>query len=423
MKPKPIDHKQGRLFEQRLSEQLNPRNPLLLLGELIDWEYLEENLSCNFDVEIGAPAKPIRLIAGIFMLQHMSGLSDEQVVKCWVENPYWQLFCGYDFLQWEFPTHPSTLSRWRHKIGEKGMRKILAATIKCAIDADVIKKAELANVIVDTTVMPKNIAFPTDSKLYYKSIQSLIRLAKRFRISLRQSYKFLSKRALRLTSKYAHARKMKQAKRETRRLKTYLGRIFREFQRKVDCDNELKCVLGQALTVIEKILMQKRGDTGKVYSIHEPNVECISKGKSHKKYEFGCKASLVLTHKKGLVLSLEALHGNPFDGHTLQSALRDAEINSGTSIKRAFADKGYRGHGLKDKEVFIPGTRKRLSAYFKSLLNRRQAIEPIIGHMKSDGKLERNFLKGCLGDCFNAILCGIGQNIRLLLHAMALRYA
>lgn len=422
MQPKSANHKQGRLFEQHLSELLNSYHPPLLLGGIIDWDSLED-LSVHFHQEIGAPAKPVRLITGIFMIQHMSGLSDEGVVKYWVENPYWQLFCGYDYLQWQFPVHPSSLSRWRHKIGEKGMKKILAATIRCAVDADVIKETDLEHVTVDTTVMPKNIAFPTDARLYYKCIQSLLRMAKTFGIELRQTYRFVSKRALRLTSKYAHARKMKQARRETKRLKTYLGRLFRDVERKVNLNKELQVTLRDALQVISKILTQQRKDKEKIYSVHEPLVECISKGKAHKKYEFGCKASVVLTHKKNLVLSAEALHGNPFDGHTLKSALIDAETNSSKSITRAFADKGYRGHGIKDKQVFIPGTKKNLTVYFKRRLKRKQAIEPIIGHMKSDGKLERNFLKGRLGDRLNAVLCGIGQNMRLLVRALSPRYA
>ena len=423
MKPKVTNHRQGRLFEQRLSDLLNPNHPLLLLAQLIDWEDLERELSIHFHDEIGAPAKPVRLITGIFMLQHMSGLSDENVVRGWVENPYWQLFCGYDFLQWKFPINFSSLSRWRTKIGKTGMKKILAATVECAINVDLIKERDLENVIVDTTVMPKNISFPTDAKLYYKSIVSLVRFAKKLKIPLRQTYKFLSKKALRLTSKYAHARKMKQAKREARRLKTYLGRIFRELQNKAESNKDLKDVLGSTLKVIGKILQQQRTDKNKIYSVHEPSVECISKGKAHKKYEFGCKASLVLTHKKGLVLSCEAHHGNPFDGHTLKQALFDAEANSGKRVKRTFVDKGYRGHKIKDKEVFISGAKKRLSPHFKKLLKRRQAIEPIIGHMKADGKLGRNYLKGHLGDKLNAILCGIGQNIRLLLNFLLMKYA
>lgn len=414
MLPKPTDHNQGQLFLPRLSKLLNPHHSLLLLGKLIDWERLEKEFADYFS-EDGAPAKPVRLVTGIFMLQHMSGLSDEEVVKVWVENPYWQLFCGYDFLQWKFPLHPSSLSRWRSRLGKQGMHKILRETIRSALAGDVIRPSDMTSVIVDTTVMPKNIAFPTDSRLYYKSLLSLTRFSKRFKIKLRQSYAFLAKRSLRLVSRYAHSRKMKQARRETRRLKTYFGRVLREVERHVAHDAELQKIAASWLDDLRKIFEQQRSDSPKIYSVHEPQVECISKGKAHKKYEFGCKVSILVTHKQGIVLSSEALHGNPFDGHTLKQAIEDAENNSGANIYRLFIDKGYRGHGVKNKEVFISG-KKKLTSHFKRLLKRRQAIEPMIGHMKSDGKLDRNYLKGREGDCFNAILCGIGHNIRLILN-------
>lgn len=415
MLPKPTNHDQGELFSPRLSKQLNPNHSLLLFAELIDWGKLEKEFSNFFTEETGAPAKPVRLVTGIFMLQHMSGLSDEETVKVWVENPYWQLFCGYDFLQWKFPLHPSSLSRWRTRLGKMGMRKILSETIRSALAGDVVSESDMESVIVDTTVMPKNIAFPTDSRLYYKSLKRLVRFAKRYKIPLRQSYVFLAKRALRLVSKYVHSRKIKQAGRETRRLKTYFGRVLREIERHVSHDSELNQIADSWLRTLREIFEQKRTDSPKIYSIHEPQVECISKGKAHKKYEFGCKASIVVTHKQGLILSSEALHGNPFDGHTLKQAIDEAEQNSGICIHRLFLDKGYRGHQVKEKEAFISG-RKKLTTHFKRLLKRRQAIEPIIGHMKSDGKLDRNYLKGVEGDCVNAILCGIGHNIRLILN-------
>lgn len=414
MIPKRTNHDQGELFFARLSNQLDPNHPLLLFEKLVDWQSMEKSFEHFFSDE-GAPAKPVRLVTGIFMLQHMSALSDEEVVKVWIENPYWQLFCGFDFLQWKCPIHPSSLSRWRTRLGKEGMQKILKETIRSALAGEVVSENEMASVIVDTTVMPKNIAYPTDSRLYYKALRQLTRFAKRFKIPLRQSYAFLGKKALRLVSKYAHARKMKQAKRETRRLKSYFGRVLREIENFVNHDPEIQMVASEWLSVLRKVFEQKRVDSPKIYSLHEPQVECISKGKAHKKYEFGCKVSVVVTHKKGLVLSCEALHGNPFDGHTLQNAIVDAQKGSNVEILRLFVDKGYRGHKVEGKEVFISGKRN-LSSHFKNLLKRRQAIEPIIGHMKNDGKLGRNYLKGAFGDSLNAILCGIGYNIRLILN-------
>lgn len=415
MKPVKKDYSQGLLFEPRLSNLLNPKHELILLSRLIDWEELESDLIVYFPHDNGAPAKPIRLITGLLVLQHFYGLSDEQVVAGWVENPYWQFFCGYDYLQWKMPIDPSSLVNWRKRLGKEGMQKILNASIRWALDTGAVSPKSLKDVIVDTTVMPKNISYPTDSKLYFKGIKALVKAAKKFDIPLRQTYTFLAKEALRNTQKYAHARQMKRAARESKRLKTYLGRLRRDLERGSADRPDLLAILKPLFELIDQLLEQTRDSKNKIYSLHEPHVECISKGKAHKKYEFGCKASIVITHKEGLALGLKALHNNPYDGHTLEEVLKEVERTTKTKINRVFVDKGYRGHSVKDKEVYISGKRG-LSAHFKKLLRRRSAIEPQIGHMKSDGKLGKNYLKGVLGDCMNAILCGIGHNVRLILN-------
>lgn len=268
--------------------------------------------------------------------------------------------------------------------------------------------------------MPKAIAFPTDSKLYLKSIVVLVKLACEHTISLRQTYKKLAPRALRMRNKYAHARQMKRAKKEEKRLHTYLGRVLRDFERKA---NERKLDKESRLLVetIRRIYLQQRDDSNKVYSVHEPHVECISKGKLHKKYEFGCKATIVVTHREGLVLDVRALHGAPYDGHTLEEALKHAELNSQCNIETVHVDKGYRGHTVKGKNVFISGQKRGITKQIKADMKRRQAIEPHIGHMKNDGKLGRNYLKGPLGDALNAILCGIGHNLRKIYNWLAPR--
>lgn len=261
--------------------------------------------------------------------------------------------------------------------------------------------------------MPKAIEFPTDSKLYFKSIKALVKTAQEYGVSLRQTYKKLASKSLRMRSRYAHARQMKRAKKEENKLHTYLGRVLRDFDRKTEgmcLDKECKFLL----ETTKRIFNQQKHDSKKVYSVHEPHVECISKGKSQKKYEFGCKASIVVTHKEGLALDVKAIHGNPYDGHTLQEALNKAETNAHTEIDTAFVDKGYRGHNVENKKVFISGQKKGVSKWIQAQIHRRQAIEPHIGHMKNDGKLGRNYLKGHLGDIYNAILCGIGHNLRFV---------
>ena len=415
MKPKRTNHDQGLLFEPRLSNQLDPKHELVLFSKLIDWDSLEKDLSIYFCKDKGAPAKPVRLITGILLLQHLYNLSDEKVIYGWRENPYWQFFCGYDYLQWFFPIDPSSLSKWRQRLGETGLNRIFSSTVFCALDIGLVSPKSFETVIADTTVMPKNISFPTDSKLYFNSINKLNFFARKFNISLRQTYKFLAKKAFRNVGRYTHCRKMKLASRERKKLKTYLGRVRRDLERELLDRPEVLLLVKPTFDVIDRILVQERDSKNKVYSLHEPSVECIAKGKAHKKYEFGCKASIVLTHKECFVLNVKAFHGNPYDGHTLKEVLDNSEKLTGVAIKRAFADKGYKGHQAgTSRKVFLSGMRG-LSIHFKKLLRRRSAIEPCIGHMKSDGKLSRNYLKGSLGDCFNAILCGIGHNARMIL--------
>lgn len=265
--------------------------------------------------------------------------------------------------------------------------------------------------------MPKAIEFPTDCGLYCKAVKAITLEAKKHGVILRQNYKRLAPRALRQRNRYAHARQMKRANREQKRLHTYLRRVFRDFKRKTQgrvLDEHTSTLLG----VIERVMNQKKDDSDKIYSIHEPHVECISKGKAHKKYEFGCKTSIVLTHKEGLALDVRAIHGNPYDGHTLKLVLEQAESNSNRKICFGYVDKGYRGHGIEDKEIFISGQRRGVSRWIKSQIRRRQAIEPHIGHMKNDGKLGRNYLKGRKGDYNNAVLCGIGHNLRLIYNVL-----
>lgn len=414
MKPTKKNTIQSLLFEPRLSDTLYPKHELCVLSKLLPWEYLENEFHGLFTEKSGAPAKPTRLVVGILMLQHMYGLSDDRVVQGWRENPYWQYFCGCDHLQWDYPIHPSSLSRWRFRLGEDGMKKILTVTVQTAVRSGAVKASSLKNAIVDTTVMPKNVAYPTDSKLYYRGICTLAKMSEDNGLKLRQTYRRIGKKAMVKSCRYAHARQLKRAKKERNRLKTYLGRMFRDVKRQTE-NTSLWDTFEPILEVIEHLLKQEKHSKQKVYSIHEPCTECIAKGKVHKKYEFGCKVSLVITHKEGLAIGAEAFHGNPYDGHTLQKTLETAESITGNKIKKAFVDKGYKGHGVEGKRVYMTGQKKGITNWIRKQIKRRQAIEPHIGHMKNEGKLGRNYLKGKLGDKLNALLCGIGHNLRLLI--------
>ncbi|MBL0941785.1 MAG: IS5 family transposase [Alphaproteobacteria bacterium] len=411
-KPSVINDRQGNLFRNLLSQQLNPKHPLFQLSQVIDWTSIEKEFGKFYAASPGHPPKPVRLMTGLLMLQHMEGLSDERVVELWIENPYWQYFCGYDELQWEKPINPSSLTRWRKRLGKEGIEKILSTTVVTSLKIGHTEEKDCSQVIADTTVMEKAIAYPLDSKLLHKARRHLVDLAKEAGITLRQTYTRLGRAALRKAASYGHAKQYKRMAKQVKKLRGFLGRVVRDVERKA-----LGVVLSPKMQdILEKahqLLNQTKSSKNKLYSLHAPEVECIAKGKAHKRYEFGCKMALVITHKQGLALSAQALHDNPYDGHTLQGSLNHSEKISGIAIETAFADLGYKGHEVSDKQVIL-ARQKGLSPKLKRALKRRNSIEPHIGHMKTEGKLGRNWLKGILGDQLNALLCAIGHNMRLL---------
>lgn len=419
MKPAKILNEQEDLFKHRLSKQINMRHELIILSEVINWEALETEIGALHEDSNkgGQPPKPVRLMSGLLLLQYSKNLSDEEVLRNWVENPYWQYFCGYDFLQLEMPIDPSSLTRWRNRLGPEKLEKLLGMSVKAAVDTGVVKEEELKEVTVDTTVMPKNIAFPTDSKLVDKSRQRLVKMASDNEIELRQNYNRIAKNLLRQIGGYLHAKQMQRARKAQKRLKTIVSRVVRDCERKIAGNKELELLFQNELKKARHLLTRNKTDKNKLYSLHEESVECIAKGKAHKRYEFGCKVSLSITHKgKGIVTSSNALHGNPFDGHTLKAAIEKSEAITGVAVSRAFVDKGYKGHGLEEGRVFINGQRKGITRLIRKQMKRRQAIEPHIGHMKNEGKLGRCRLKGVLGDEIHAILVGAAYNIHLILN-------
>ena len=442
MQPAKIDNRQEDIFRGRLSNELNPKHEMMILSRLIPWDSLEVEFADLYQLNGnvgGQPPKPIRLMIGILLLQHLHNLSDEQVVRTWVENPYWQFFCGYDFLQWSFPIDPSSLTRFRNRLGANRMEKILSLTVYVAVKSEAVKVKDLKRVIVDTTVMPKNIEFPTDSKLYDKARERLVKLAAKNGVALRQNYNLIAKTLLRKISGYLHAKQMRRARKAIKHLRTIVGRVVRDVERKIiNCSSNsnqknlspensgnsknLSEIFSPILTQTKRLLSQERKDKNKLYSLHESDVACISKGKARQRYEFGCKVSITTTHKQGFVISSEALPCNPYDGHTLRPALESSERISGVKIESAFVDRGYKGHGVESDplrnhtKIFISGQRKGLTKSLKKQLKRRSAIEPMIGHMKQEGKLGLCRLKGIIGDQLNALLTGVGHNLRLILN-------
>jgi len=356
----------------RLEQILDQRHALYRLAGKIDWAAVEKRFGALYSEE-GRPGIPIRLMVGLHYLKHAFNESDETMVDRWVENPYWQHFCGEEYFRHEMPINPSQMTRFRDRIGEEGCEFMLGLTVVAGIETKTVSKASAAIVNVDTTVQDKAIAFPTDARLYHKARGALVRLAKQMGIELRQSYERVSKRALMMNGRYAHARQMRRARREQKRLRTCLGRVIRDIK-------------------------------GKVYSVHAPEVECIAKGKAHKPYEFGVKVGVVSTSKESFVVGMRSLPGNPYDGHTLKASLQQVQKLTGIALKEAYVDRGYRGHGLAEPvKVWIAGAKRGVTVAIRKKLKRRNAVEPVIGHMKNAGRLGRNFLKGVAGDAMNAV--------------------
>ena len=414
------------LFRQELVNLINLRHPLAQLAQKIDWKSCEARFDALYASGVGRPGHPIRLMVGLQLLKHTSNLSDEEVVAVWVENPYWQHFCGEQYFGHDAPIDPSLMTGFRKRIGETGCEFILGLTVCAGLATRTVARTSLAVVNVDTTVQDKAIAFPTDARLLHKARVTLVRHASKLGIELRQSYERVGKAAFVRAQRYAHARQMNRAKAQTRKLRTYLGRLIRDIERKT-CGNEAQQEhFERLLQVTRRIHSQPRkraeGDPPKLYSVHAPEAECIAKGKAHKQYEFGVKVGIVSTNKESFVIGVKSLPGNPYDGHTLKACIEQAERLSGVKPKEAYTDRGYRGHGCNTGtlKVWIAGAKRGVTAAIHRKLKRRNAVEPVIGHMKSDGRLARNFLKGIEGDAINALLCGAGHNMRKILKKLRL---
>lgn len=407
------------LFRARLEQIINMRHELVRLGRAIDWDWIDAELAPLFK-ENGRPAVATRFMIGLLLLKHVFDLSDEAVCERWVYDPYFQHFTGEEFFQHAFPHERSNLSHWRGRIGDR-LDRLLAESLRVAHGAGALKTDDLARVTIDTTVMPKNVAHPTDARLLLTAIEKLGDLARENGVPLRQSYARLAKRSCLMAGRYAHAKQWKRCRREIKFLRVRLGRVMRDIRRKIAGDARLEAAFADPLSKAVRIRLQDQHSRGpKLYSWHAPEVECIGKGKARTPWEFGVKVSLVTTNKrcKGgqFVLHAKALPGAPYDGHTLKDVLAETAALTGRDIERAFVDKGYRGHDAPNpRRVFISGQKRGVHGQIKRELRRRSAIEPVIGHLKSDGSLGRNFLKGRHGDRANPVLAAAGHNLRLVL--------
>jgi IS5 family transposase len=418
MPPKKPKLRDDELFRMQLSNMIDMEHPLAKLAGMIDWSRFDEAYG-RFYTQKGRPALPTRLMAGLHLLKHMEGLSDEAVCKRWVENPYFQFFCGEQYFRHSLVLDRSSMTRWRGRIGPDKLELLLAETLAVALRTRAVSEQAMERVTLDTTVQTKAVAHPTDSHLLMRGIERLNALAKQHGVVLRQSFLRVGRQAKRDVSRLIHGRGHKQAMRWVRKLRTWLGRLDRDIGRKIAGDPKLEAAFSVARERVGRILAQRSGDTDKLYAFHAPEVECIAKGKARTKYEFGVKTSIAVTNARTaggqFIVGMQTLPGNPYDGHTLTGQIEQVERLTGIAVERAYVDRGYRGHKHSGKaKVYVAHTRGITSPTIRRELRRRNAIEPIIGHTKSDGLLERNHLAGAAGDAINAILVAAGHNLRLL---------
>ena len=437
-------------FHARLDTMIDLRHPLAKLAQRMPWDAIEASLAPVFAHKdrtgrklegadlfgptlqvagagvsnAGRPRLPIRLMVSLLYLMHAFNESDESLVECWSENVVWQFFSGQAYYQTKLPCDPAQISRLRRLLGEAGVEQLLKTTKEPAVSMKAIKPAEFERIIVDSTVQEKAIAHPTDSRLLEVARETIVRVAHRAGIKLKLTQQREGKTLRRKAGGYAHAKQFKRLKRVVSRQRTILGVLLREVQRKMtalaqDVQDKLKVWIDRA----ERIRTQRTKDKDKLYALHAPEVECIGKGKARKPYEFGVMVSLAVTHKQGLIVGARSFPGNPFDGHTLAAQLEQTTTllhDLGVKPVTEVVDLGYRGvdSEVAPVQVIHRGKNKTLTKTQWRWLKRRQAIEPTIGHLKQDHRMDRCWLKGAEGDALHAVLCAVGFNIRWLMRAL-----
>ena len=411
-----VRHRNDDLFRSRLEQMISQAHPLVQLAHRMPWDAMAERLGEVLPPEpvgAGRSALPLRLMVGLLYLKLAFNESDEQLVLRWVENPYWQYFCGEVYFQTDLPCDPSSLTRWRERLGEAGVEELLAQTIEAAKAMKAISVGDLRRIVVDSTVQEKAVAYPTDSRLLEVARRKLVSAARAQGIELRQSYRRTGPRLSQQAGRYAHARQFKRMRKVLRKQRTIVGRLLRDIDRKAN--HEQRQSLNEFLARVTRLHQQQRHDKNKLYALHAPEVECISKGKARNPYEFGVKVSVAVTASKGLVVGARSFPGNPYDGDTLAEQIEQTAILTDVAPTQAIVDLGYRGRQIEGVDLLHRALGKRLTRTQRRWLKRRQAVEPTIGHLKSDHRMGRCHLQGANGDALNAVMAAAGFNIRWLM--------
>ena len=411
--------KQPELFRPMLVDFIDDKHELVLLSEKIDWDYFEKEFSPLYS-KTGNPSHPIRFMVGCLLLKHLYNLGDETLASAWIMNPYMQYFCGRVFFEHQFPCDPSNFVHFRKRIGEKGIEKIFSYSVRMH-DA----KTGTSNfVLSDTTVQENNTTFPTDAKLCKKVIDYCNKIAENEGIKQRQRYTKVSKQLVRNTYNGKHPKRAKLARKSQRQLKTIAMRLIRELERNFTAEQQE--FYRESMELYTKAVTQKRNDTDKVYSLHKPFTRCIAKGKAHKQYEFGNKVGLVTTSNKGkkIILGIKAFLQTPYDGHTIEPLLEQMETGGQQLPKELVYDRGGKGKTeIRGVKISIPGKpRKTDTAYQKHTKRKkfrtRAAIEPIIGHLKTDFRLAQNYFLGETGPQINALLSATAWNMKKMMEIL-----
>ncbi len=402
------------IFDTPLERFINLDHELCILSKKIDWDSIEKEFSIYYS-EIGRPSVPIRRMTGLLLLKHIYNLSDEAIVDRWIENPYWQYFSGEKVFQTQKPFDPTEFIHFRNRIGKEGAEKLLKVSVQLFG-----KEAQEKEVLIDSTVQEKNITYPTDAKLHKRIIEKVNKIAKQEGISLRQTYTRTLKQLMIDQRFHNHPKRRKKAKAALRKIKTIAGRQVRDIERQFSPHQQQK--YKELFIILNKILIQQKGGKNKIYSIHEPEVSCIAKGKEAKKFEFGNKSGIVLTKTSKIVVGAIAFEDNPYDGHTLDEHLDQTEYLTQSRPKTGIVDRGYRGKKrMNGTEIISPSVPKKEATQYEKQKARkrfraRAGIEPVIGHLKHDHRMLRNYLKGVIGDQLNTILAGTGFNLKKMLN-------
>ena len=439
-------------FRNCLDQVIDSRHPLTVLANRMPWQEIEASLAHRWDRQVkagkkiedlelfgpvstvsgggvsnaGCPRLPTRLMVALLYLKHAFNESDEEVIQRWGETPTWQYFSSNEYFEHQWPCDPTQLGRFRKALGEEGVEELLARTMEVTITLKLIAKKELTRVIVDSTVQEKAVAHPTDSKLLENTRAKLFEAAKVNGIELKQTYAKEGHDLRFKAGRYAHARQFRRMRKVIKRQRTIVGRLQREMARRMtSLGHAVQEALGHKLGKAKRLVLQTASrkavdNRPELYKWHAPEVECINKGKSRNPYEFGVKVGLAMTLKGNLIVGAWSFPGNPYDGHTMHEQMEQSTIlmhGLGVKPEVVYADLGYRGADKDNPHIEIKhrGKDKRLTDEERRLLKRRQAIEPIIGHLNAGHRMNRCHLKGSEGDAIHAVLCAAGYNIRWLL--------